>query len=99
MSSIVLDLRGVRQAQIRGAAAAPANRAADSWRALRVVWASAGRRAANFATAPQEAPFTYPPLAAIPPELNRTANSPSVIVDLTGRLSMFGIVGQAASGV
>jgi hypothetical protein len=30
------------------------------------------RRAANFATAPQEAPFTYPPLAAIPPELNRT---------------------------
>jgi uncharacterized Zn-finger protein len=27
MSSIVLDRRGVRQAQIRGAAAAPANRA------------------------------------------------------------------------
>jgi transposase len=35
--------RGVRQAQIRGAAAAPANRAADSWRALRAVWASARR--------------------------------------------------------
>jgi len=41
MSSIVLDRRGVRQAQIRGAAAAPANRAAESWRALRAVWASA----------------------------------------------------------
>ena len=33
MSSIVLDWLGVRQAQIRGAAAAPANRAAESWRA------------------------------------------------------------------
>jgi hypothetical protein len=30
---MVLDWRGVRQAQIRGAAAAPANCAADSWRA------------------------------------------------------------------
>jgi hypothetical protein len=33
MSSIVRDRRGVRQAQIRGASAVPANRAADSWRA------------------------------------------------------------------
>jgi hypothetical protein len=43
MSSIVLDRRGVRQAQIRGAAAAPANRAADSWKALQAVPVSARR--------------------------------------------------------
>jgi hypothetical protein len=40
---MVRDRRGVRQAQMRGAAADPANRAADSWRAVRAVWASARR--------------------------------------------------------